>query len=42
LIWAGGALIAIGGALALIGRLWRLAWRRRPSGDAEWRKERYA
>jgi len=28
LIWAGGALIAIGGALALIGRLWRA--RRRP------------
>jgi cytochrome c-type biogenesis protein CcmF len=33
LIWAGGALIAIGGALALLGRLWRL--RRRPQG---WRK----
>jgi len=28
LIWAGGALIAIGGALALIGRLWRA--RRKP------------
>jgi cytochrome c-type biogenesis protein CcmF len=40
LIWAGGALIAIGGALALLGRLWRLLWpRRRPSG--EWRRERY-
>ena len=41
LIWAGGALIAIGGALALIGRLWRLVWRRRPA-EAEWRPERYA
>jgi cytochrome c-type biogenesis protein CcmF len=41
LIWAGGALIAIGGALALIGRLWRLVWRRRPV-EAEWRRERYA
>ena len=40
LIWAGGALIALGGALALLGRLWRLVWRRRP--EAEWRKERYA
>jgi cytochrome c-type biogenesis protein CcmF len=40
LIWAGGALIAIGGALALVGRLWRLLWRRRPA--AEWRQERYA
>jgi cytochrome c-type biogenesis protein CcmF len=39
LIWAGGALIALGGALALLGRLWRLVWRRRP--EAEWRKERY-
>jgi cytochrome c-type biogenesis protein CcmF len=34
LIWAGGALIAIGGALALFGRLWRLRKRREP----EWRK----
>ena len=42
LIWAGGALIAMGGALALVGRLWRLVWRRRPSIEAEWRKERYA
>jgi cytochrome c-type biogenesis protein CcmF len=41
LIWAGGALIAIGGALALLGRLWRLVWRRRPS-VSEWRRERYA
>ena len=41
LIWAGGALIAIGGALALLGRLWRLVWRRRPP-EREWRRERYA
>jgi len=41
LIWAGGALIAIGGALALLGRLWRLVWRRRPRAE-EWRQERYA
>jgi cytochrome c-type biogenesis protein CcmF len=40
LIWAGGALIAIGGALALLGRLWR--FRRREKSAAEWRKERYA
>ena len=40
LIWAGGALIAIGGALALLGRLWRLMWRRSP--EREWRRERYA
>ncbi len=37
LIWAGGALIAIGGALALLGRVWRRR-RRRP----DWRRERYA
>ena len=37
LIWAGGALIAFGGALALLGRIWR---RRRP--EREWHKERYA
>jgi cytochrome c-type biogenesis protein CcmF len=36
LIWAGGALIAFGGALALLGRIWR---RRR---EADWRRERYA
>jgi cytochrome c-type biogenesis protein CcmF len=36
LIWAGGALIALGGALALVGRVWR---RRRREPD--WR-ERYA
>jgi cytochrome c-type biogenesis protein CcmF len=41
LIWAGGALIALGGALALLGRLWRVVWRRR-SAKSEWRKERYA
>jgi cytochrome c-type biogenesis protein CcmF len=34
LIWAGGALIAIGGALALLGRLWRL----RPRREREWRR----
>jgi cytochrome c-type biogenesis protein CcmF len=28
LIWAGGALIAIGGALALLGRVWRGRQRR--------------
>jgi cytochrome c-type biogenesis protein CcmF len=37
LIWAGGALIALGGALALLGRVWR---RRR--GEPDWRKKRYA
>ena len=41
LIWAGGALIAIGGALALLGRLWRLVWRRRTPAQG-WRRERYA
>jgi cytochrome c-type biogenesis protein CcmF len=40
LIWAGGALIALGGAVALLGRVWRR--RRRRSADGEWRKERYA
>ena len=38
LIWLGGALIALGGALALFGRLWRLRRRRR---EPDWR-ERYA
>jgi cytochrome c-type biogenesis protein CcmF len=40
LIWAGGALIAFGGALALLGRL-LLLWRPRRRA-AEWRRERYA
>ena len=40
LIWAGGALIGLGGALALFGRLWRL--RRRRERAADWRRERYA
>ena len=39
LIWGGGALIALGGALALFGRLLRL--RRRSAAAAEWRRERY-
>jgi cytochrome c-type biogenesis protein CcmF len=39
LIWAGGALIAFGGAVALLGRVWR---RRRHGAALEWRKERYA
>jgi cytochrome c-type biogenesis protein CcmF len=39
LIWAGGALIALGGALALLGRLWV---RRRRAASGDWRKERYA
>jgi cytochrome c-type biogenesis protein CcmF len=42
LIWAGGALIALGGALALLGRLWRMVFRGRSSAFGEWRKERYA
>jgi cytochrome c-type biogenesis protein CcmF len=37
LIWAGGALIAFGGALALLGRVLR-----RRKRDPRWRKERYA
>ena len=40
LIWLGGALIALGGALAFVGRLLR-ARRRRPA-RADWRRERYA
>ncbi|MFL6752479.1 MAG: heme lyase CcmF/NrfE family subunit [Sphingomicrobium sp.] len=39
LIWAGGGLIALGGAVALVGRLWRLRRRREAP---EWRKARYA
>jgi cytochrome c-type biogenesis protein CcmF len=38
LIWAGGGLIALGGAMALLGRVWRRR-RRRPSAD--WRREAY-
>ncbi|MEO5640474.1 MAG: cytochrome c-type biogenesis CcmF C-terminal domain-containing protein, partial [Sphingomicrobium sp.] len=41
LIWLGGALIALGGILALLGRLWR-DWRRargpRPETASEWRR----
>ena len=40
LIWAGGALIALGGALAMLARVWRL--RRGHEARAEWRRERYA
>jgi cytochrome c-type biogenesis protein CcmF len=39
LIWAGGGLIAFGGALALLGRLWR---RRRARSPHDWRTVRYA
>ena len=39
LIWAGGALIALGGALALLGRVWRL---RRRARQPDWQRERYA
>jgi cytochrome c-type biogenesis protein CcmF len=38
LIWAGGALIAIGGALALLGRIWRRPRR----SSVEWRRKGYA
>jgi len=38
LIWLGGVLIGLGGALALVGRLWRVRRRRR---EPDWR-ERYA
>jgi cytochrome c-type biogenesis protein CcmF len=40
LIWLGGALIALGGALALVGRLLRRRLRRVARGG--WRRERYA
>jgi len=40
LIWSGGALIAFGGALALLGRLLRS--RKRGRVSAAWRKARYA
>ena len=39
LIWAGGALIALGGALALLGRLGGIRRARRAA--TEWRRERY-
>jgi cytochrome c-type biogenesis protein CcmF len=43
LIWLGGALIALGGLLAMIGRAWRTWRKERPVGDARsWQKERYA
>jgi cytochrome c-type biogenesis protein CcmF len=38
LIWAGGGLIALGGALALLGR----AWRGRRRGTRDWRRAGYA
>jgi cytochrome c-type biogenesis protein CcmF len=40
LIWFGGGLIALGGAIALFGRLWLL--RQKRPREAAWRKERYA
>jgi cytochrome c-type biogenesis protein CcmF len=43
LIWLGGALIALGGALALGGRAWRARRSmRKPRDERPWRKERYA
>jgi cytochrome c-type biogenesis protein CcmF len=39
LIWLGGALVALGGAVALVGRLWR---RGEPRPERDWRRERYA
>ena len=43
LIWLGGILIALGGALALAGRAWR-AWRKERPAKAEtsWRRKGYA
>ncbi|HEX6740837.1 MAG TPA: cytochrome c-type biogenesis CcmF C-terminal domain-containing protein, partial [Sphingomicrobium sp.] len=41
LIWLGGGLIGLGGALALAGHLWRLR-RRRHGASAGWHRERYA
>jgi len=38
LIWLGGALIALGGATALLGRVWR----RRRRGEFDWRRKGYA
>ena len=40
LTWLGGAMIALGGALALFGRLWRMRRRREP--NPEWGRKRYA
>jgi cytochrome c-type biogenesis protein CcmF len=40
LIWAGGALIALGGAIALLGRIWRRSVRRTVSED--YRRRSYA
>jgi cytochrome c-type biogenesis protein CcmF len=40
LIWLGGALIGLGGAFALVGRLWRT--RRRRKVSPEWGRKRYA
>jgi cytochrome c-type biogenesis protein CcmF len=40
LIWAGGVLIALGGAMALVGRLSR--FRRRSEAAGDWRRDRYA
>jgi cytochrome c-type biogenesis protein CcmF len=39
LIWLGGALIGLGGALALLGRLW--VHRPRRAAAEDWRKARY-
>ena len=39
LIWAGGALVAFGGALALLGRMQR---RRGRASEIDWRRARYA
>jgi cytochrome c-type biogenesis protein CcmF len=43
LIWLGGGLIALGGALALVGRAWR-NWRRSrpPRASDEWRRRSFA
>jgi cytochrome c-type biogenesis protein CcmF len=38
LIWLGGALIAFGGAMALLGRMWRV---RRREANPEWGRKRY-
>ncbi|MFL6848007.1 MAG: heme lyase CcmF/NrfE family subunit [Sphingomicrobium sp.] len=40
LIWLGGALVGLGGGIALAGHLWRLRRRRRTSAD--WHREQYA